>query len=129
MRTLFVIIIAIFWLNPAISQETVIRGKVIDAESGDPIPFANVVLQGTSIGSPTDFEGYYEIKGEAASDTVVVSYIGYERKKKLYVKGIVQTINFQLLPEATSLGEFVITAGRTENPAFPIMTMRDMRFI
>ena len=103
------------------AQETVIRGKVIDAESGSPIPFANVVIQGTSIGSPTDFEGYFEIIGEAASDTLVVSFIGYERKKKLYKKGITQTINFQLFPEASSYGEFVITSGKIENPAFEIM--------
>ncbi len=105
----------------AFSQQTIIRGKVIDAESGDPIPFANVVLQGTSIGSPTDFDGLYEIKGEAESDTIIVSYIGYERKKKVYVRGITQTINFQLLPEANSLGTFVVTSGKQENPAFPIM--------
>jgi hypothetical protein len=104
-----------------LSQQTVIRGKVTDAETGDPIPFANVVLQGTSIGSPTDFDGYFEINGEAESDTIIVSYIGYERKKKTYVKGIAQTINFQLLPEANSLGEFVVTSGRQENPAFAIM--------
>ena len=104
-----------------IAQQTVIRGKVIDAETGDPIPFANVVIQGTSIGTPTDFDGYYEIIGEAASDTLIVSYIGYERKKKIYQKGVTQVINFQLNPEATSLGVFVVTAGEAENPAFPIM--------
>lgn len=103
------------------AQETVIRGKVIDAESGSPIPFANVVIQGTSIGSPTNFEGYFEIKGEGESDTLVVSYIGYERKKKTYKKGVTQTLNFQLLPEASSYGEFVITSGKIENPAFEIM--------
>ena len=105
----------------AYSQQTIIRGKVTDAETGDPIPFANVVIQGTSIGSPTDFDGYFEINGEAESDTIIVSYIGYERKKKTYQRGITQTINFQLQPEANSLGEFVITAGKQENPAWAIM--------
>jgi len=119
---LYLIFIAFLFQVVIVSaQQTTIRGKVIDAESGSPIPFANVVIQGTSIGSPTDFEGYYEINGEATSDTLIVSFIGYERKKKVYKKGISQTINFQLSPETTSYGEFVITAGKTENPAFPIM--------
>ncbi len=121
LRTHLIFILNLFTVLQAFSQETIIRGKVIDADSGDPIPFANVVIQGTSIGSPTDFDGYYEIKGEAESDTIVVSYIGYETKKKVYTRGIIQTINFQLRPESTSLGEFVITAGKQENPAFPIM--------
>ena len=121
MKVYLFIIFSLIQTVSVFAQETVIRGKVIDAESGSPIPFANVVIQGTSIGSPTNFEGYFEINGQAESDTIIVSYIGYERKKKLYQKGITQTINFQLNPETTSLGEFVITAGKTENPAFAIM--------
>jgi len=119
-RTIWVLA-GIFTVLQAYSQETTIRGKVTDAETGDPIPFANVVLQGTSIGSPTDFDGYFEFQGEAESDTIIVSYIGYARKKKVYQKGITQTINFQLIPEANSLGTFVVTAGKQENPAFAIM--------
>lgn len=121
LKRLTLLLLGLFAAFQAHSQETIIRGKVTDAETGDPIPFANVVLQGTSIGSPTDFDGYFEIKGEAESDTIVVSYIGYERKKKTYERGITQTINFQLMPAANSLGEFVVTAGKQENPAFAIM--------
>ena len=121
MKNYLIILFSLITLSPLLSQ-TVIRGKVIDAETGDPIPFANVVIKGSTVGSPTDFDGYYEIKGDAESDTLVVSYIGYERKMKVYQRGITQTLNFQLTPEATSLGEFVITPGKkSENPAFPIM--------
>ena len=105
----------------SVQGQTIIQGKVTDAESGDPIPFANVVIKGTNIGTPTDFDGLYRIEGQAESDTLVVSYIGYETKYKVYKKGVTQTINFQLKPEATSLDDFVIVAGKQENPAFPIM--------
>ena len=101
--------------------QTVIEGKVTDSSTGDPIPFANVVIKGSGVGSTTDFDGFYQINGDAKSDTLVVSYIGYERKMKVYEKGISQVINFQLNPEATNLGDFVIVAGKQENPAFPIM--------
>ena len=101
--------------------QTVIEGKVTDSSTGDPIPFANVVIKGSSVGSTTDFDGFFKIKGDAESDTLVVSYIGYERKEKRYEKGISQVLNFQLNPEATNLGDFVIVAGKQENPAFPIM--------
>lgn len=121
MKRITLLLLGAFISLQVFSQETIIRGKVTDTESGDPIPFANVVLQGTSIGSPTDFDGYFEIKGQAESDTIVVSYIGYERKKKIYKKGVTQTINFQLAPEANSLGEFVVFAGKQENPAFAIL--------
>ncbi|MFT6053554.1 MAG: hypothetical protein ACJAS3_000751 [Roseivirga sp.] len=105
----------------AFGQQTIIRGKVTDAETGDPVPFANVLIQGSNVGTPTDFDGNYEIIGEAASDTVIFSYIGYETRRKVYERGIAQVINVQLNPEATSLADFVITSGRAENPAFAIM--------
>lgn len=101
--------------------QTVIMGKVIDAETGDPIPFANVVIKGTNIGTPTDFDGFFRIEGEGESDTLLVSYIGYAQKKKVYEKGISQTINFQLEPESTTLNEVVVYARKQENPAFAIM--------
>ena len=103
------------------AQQTIIRGKVTDAESGDPVPFATVVIQGSQVGVPTDFDGNYELKGEAASDTVLFSYVGYETRKKVYTKGITQVINVQLQPSATNLGDFVVLSGRAENPAFEVM--------
>ena len=102
----------------AISQTTV-SGKVTDAETGDPIPFANVLLVGTEVGAATDFEGYFSISTDALADSIKVSYMGYEPMAKPLQRGEEQTVNFQLLPTAYGLSEFVFQAG--ENPAYPIM--------
>ena len=101
------------------AQETTVKGKVIDANSGDPIPYANIIFQGTTIGGTTDFDGNYQIKTKSPSDTLVVSYLGYKTKKKSVTKDIEQVLNFQLEEESTSLQEVVIIAG--ENPAFEIL--------
>ncbi|MGE0772209.1 MAG: DUF5686 family protein [Cyclobacteriaceae bacterium] len=101
------------------AQETIVEGKVTDANSGDPIPFVNVVFKGTSIGATTDFNGHYQIRTLNASDSLLASYIGYKVRVKGVQKGIKQTINFQLEEDVISLQEVVITAG--ENPAWAIM--------
>ena len=101
------------------AQETIVKGKVIDANSGDPIPYANIIFQGTTVGGTTDFDGNYQIRTKTPSDTLVVSYIGYKTKKKFVTKGITQIINFQIEEDATSLQEVVVLAG--ENPAFEIL--------
>jgi hypothetical protein len=119
--TICSVLLALWCISHCVFGQTIIEGKVTDAETGDPIPFASVYFQGTTIGVPTDFDGFYRIKGEAKSDTLVVSYIGYETKTKAYQKGVTQTINFQLNPEATALSDFVVTAGKVENPAFDIL--------
>lgn len=101
------------------AQEITIRGKVTDATSGDPIPFANVLFKGTTIGTTTDFEGNYVLKTSNPKDSLLASYIGYRQKVKAVVKGKDQVINFQLDEEVTRLKEVVFLAG--ENPAFEIL--------
>lgn len=103
--------------------QTTITGKVTDANSGDPIPFANVVFKGSSIGTTTDFDGNYSLKTPTPSDSLQASYVGYKVKIKKVKKGVAQVINFQLEELSTNLEEIVLTAG--ENPAFEILRRVD----
>ncbi len=101
------------------AQETVVRGKVIDAETGDPIPFVNMVFVGTTIGITTDFDGYYQVKTDQPVDSISASYIGYVSRKKPIKRGVSQQINFQLKQDLVNLKEVVFVA--EENPAYDIM--------
>jgi hypothetical protein len=101
------------------AQQTIIKGKVTDAESGDPIPFVNVYFKGTEIGTTTDFDGYYILKSTSPTDSLIASYIGYIKRAKAFEKGKENQINFQLTPELFRLDEFVVYPG--ENPAFEIL--------
>ncbi|MCH1585004.1 MAG: carboxypeptidase-like regulatory domain-containing protein, partial [Flavobacteriales bacterium] len=44
-----------------LNAQGIIRGRVNDAQTNDPIPFANVVVQGETVGTTTDFDGNYEL--------------------------------------------------------------------
>ncbi len=101
------------------AQETVIKGKVTDANSGDPLPFVNVFFQNTTIGVTTDFEGNYELRSASPTDTLMATYVGYKPRKKTVEKGRTQTVNFQLEEDITRLQEIVIRPG--ENPAYEIL--------
>ncbi|WP_445383399.1 TonB-dependent receptor domain-containing protein [Robiginitalea sp. IMCC43444] len=61
-------------------QTGAIVGKVIDREmNDDPLPFANVLIKGTTKGTTSDFDGLYEINGlDAGTYTLVFSFLGYE---------------------------------------------------
>jgi hypothetical protein len=96
-----------------------LKGKVTDAETGDPIAFASVFLQGKTSGITTDFEGNYLLTVSSLGDSLSVSYLGYTKQTKALEKVSEQTINFQLWPVAFELGTFVFESG--ENPAFEII--------
>lgn len=56
-----------------------LRGNVFSKESGEPISFANVSLEGTSMGSDTDQEGFFNIPEIPPGEyKVIASYLGYE---------------------------------------------------
>lgn len=99
--------------------QTVVKGKVTDAQSGDPIPFANIIFQGTTSGTTTDFDGNFTVKTTDVTDSLVVSYMGYTTRVRKIQRGVSQTINFQLEEVATALREIVVEAG--ENPAYAIL--------
>lgn len=66
----------------AFAQTGRIAGVVVDAGTGDPLPGANVMIQGTSIGAASDVEGKFVIPyAPAGSQILVTSYIGYDRQE------------------------------------------------
>lgn len=95
--------------------QTVVQGKVTDAQTFEPVVFANVIFKGTVIGVKTDFAGNFTLSGKTLGDSVSVSFIGYETKTVGIRPGTVQTIDIQLHPALYTLQEVKITPG--ENPA------------
>ncbi len=81
-----------------------VSGTVSDANG--PLPGASVVVQGTTNGTQTDFDGNYTLNNVGASATIVVSYIGYSTQE-IAVNGQT-TINVTLAEDAQALDEVVI---------------------
>jgi hypothetical protein len=109
----------LFFSATLVAQETIVQGKVIDANSGDPIPFVNVVFKGTSNGATTDFDGNFLIKSSQPTDSITASYIGYKARTKAIKPAVRQTVNFQLVEDVVNLQEVIVRAG--ENPAYEIL--------
>lgn len=101
------------------SRHTV-KGRITDAASGDPVPFASIAIKGTTFGCSTDFDGFYSLNFSPPVDSIWVSCIGYATKSKaLTSDSAVQVIDLQLVASAQQLKEVRIFAG--ENPAWAIM--------
>jgi len=85
-------------------QEKTVSGIVSD-NNGQPLPGANILIQGTTKGVQTDFDGKYSIAVNQGA-VLVVSYIGMTTKK--VTVGINSTINIVLNEDAASLDEVVV---------------------
>jgi hypothetical protein len=104
--------------NTSFSQ-TVITGRVFDVTNSEPIPFAQVRIVGTQVGTSTDFDGKYKLETKLKADSLEISYTGYASKKFKIKNGIVQTINAGLDVEGVKLDMVNVKPG--ENPAHKII--------
>lgn len=114
-----ILVLIILSASVVLAQKTVVQGRVTDANTGDPIPFVNLIFTGHSTGTTTNFEGFYQMEIGLKADSILCSYIGYKPKTKPVINGITQTINFQLDENIINLDEIVFVAG--ENPAFEVL--------
>ena len=105
---LLLILFAFFTFRFGQAQMTVVSGKVIDKETKEPMPFANIQFKGTKTGTTTDINGNYKIETYYASDSLVASFIGYTPQAKKIKKEIKQIVNFELSTSSIIMEEFVV---------------------
>ncbi|WP_299431289.1 SusC/RagA family TonB-linked outer membrane protein [uncultured Maribacter sp.] len=89
-----------------LAQEKTVSGTVSD-QDGLPLPGVNIVIQGSTSGTQTDFDGNYSINA-SEGQTLMFSYIG--QKTTTAVVGASNTINVKLQEDAEALDEVVVTA-------------------
>ncbi|MEA3443364.1 MAG: TonB-dependent receptor [Bacteroidota bacterium] len=99
----------------------IIRGKVIDKGTGEELIGATIYLDGTTIGTTTDFDGKFSLNSPLGTHTIVCSFISYETIKitEIDVKeNEVTVLNFQMGYATLGLEEVIVQAKeirRTEN--------------
>ena len=95
----------------SVYSQTQISGSVMDSGSMEAIPGVNVIIDGTNIGTVTDFDGNFVINtSQDAPLTLVVSYVGYSAER-VSVTSANQNINV-MLSAGQNLEEIIVSASR-----------------
>ncbi len=110
-----VLLIALFALLWA-GETGRITGRVVDAETGEPLIGVNIIIEGTDLGAATDETGSYLIFNiPPGTYTVVASYIGYQTVRKtgvLVIPDQTTTVDFKLRPTVIEVGPVEVRAKR-----------------
>lgn len=74
-------IIILFAYTATFAQTGIIQGKVINGINNEPLPFATVAIQGTTIGATTDIDGLFKLdKLAPGTYTIEASLVGFKKK-------------------------------------------------
>ncbi|MCP4520784.1 MAG: carboxypeptidase-like regulatory domain-containing protein [Cytophagales bacterium] len=109
--------LSVLW---SFAQTTTIEGVVTDANTQEPLPFVNFLVE-QEIGGMTDIEGKYQITipSNVTSDSITFSSFGYYSQVKKFVKGNTQVIDVVLENQDVILDEVVIEM--PENPSYIVI--------
>lgn len=107
----------LFFTTIMFSQKGAVKGTVLDKDTGEPIIFGNVILEGTTYGANTDYDGHFVIaKVPDGEYKLIATYIGYDSvAQEVKVIGGRPTIsNLYMSSSGVNLAEINISAERQQ---------------
>ncbi len=119
-RFLFLTAIGFFVCSLASGQQ-LIRGKIIDSLSLQPVAFANLSLEDGKSGTTTEIEGNFSLTiPQGYTGLVYITHVSYQTRI-LPLSYLKNNQIIAVLPGSTQLMEVVVTGTKEENPAFRII--------
>ena len=110
--------------------QATVKGFLRSKDTGEPVMFASVALEGTSFGVISDIEGFYSLSRiPAGSYTLVVSSMEFEgvSEKVELIDGKILSRNFLLAENVIQLGSAEVNADREEQTTRVNMSVETIR--
>lgn len=115
-------ILFLLFAVPTVFSQTKVSGIIVDKKN-EPIPFANVIFQGSSEGIVSNEDGRFYLESQKDYTAIEVSFMGYVTKEVVLTKKVSYEMKV-VLNEEEVLKEVVIYTGKTSkknNPALDIL--------
>ncbi|MFW5758081.1 MAG: TonB-dependent receptor [Bacteroidota bacterium] len=103
-QLILVLLLKVYFTGAISAQNGTIKGKVFNETNGEPLPFTNIVIDGTTIGSTSDLDGNFTFTGlEPGFVRLRATSVGFEEKVT---------------------EEFMVTNARTANVDIPMQEIK-----
>jgi len=79
-KNIYLFILFLFTSLSVLCQVTLVKGKITDQATNEPIPFANIVFKNSTIGTISDINGLFELQTSTGSSQIEISFVGYKPK-------------------------------------------------
>ena len=106
-KLFFILLLLLNFINLVTAQNVNVKGTVIDKTSGSPMPYVNVMVKGTTIGTITGNNGTFNLSS-SNTGILVFSFIGYKTVEIPFKNG--EIINIEMDTDALNLDEVVMVA-------------------
>ncbi len=117
LRVLYLSVALMLVSISAFSQKGTVRGNVFDIETGEPIIYGNIILEGTTYGNNTDLDGFFSLSGIPAGNyKLMATYLGYDtvRVDVAITDGGLLYERINLTESAFELGTAIVSAKKEQ---------------
>jgi len=114
----YLILLALLGVSAG-SSAGIIRGRVTN-EKNEPLPYATLLVKGTTEGTTTNAAGEYQLELPDGAYNIVCQYMGYRKEERSVNVSGNQVLDFQLQPLSLQIREVTIKGGG-EDPAYAII--------
>ncbi|MBS1606156.1 MAG: TonB-dependent receptor [Bacteroidetes bacterium] len=94
-----------------VAQQTGLKGRVVNARTGEPVSDASIMIKGTHTGVSTDAAGNFSIEGGSGRYTIIISHIGYTSREMAVSAG--QDRLTIAIEQSSAQGDEVVVTGYT----------------
>ncbi len=110
------------------AQTGILKGKITNQYTNEPIGFANILIEGTDLGTTSDFDGNYEIENvPPGTYDITASFIGFNSVTEYEIQILTarpEVVNFELTETASELEEVVVKAAPFKRPPESPLSLR-----
>lgn len=102
---------------------TEVRGRVIDANTEEAMPYATIKFDGTNLGTISDINGNFRVQTEEAVTSVTITLIGYNTVTIKVNPGRATELSVRMEEAGTDLKEVVVKSGKYRNKNNPAVEL------
>ena len=103
-RSLLLVALLLMGCLQLLAQTRTIKGEVTDAQNGDPLIGATIMVEGEKGGTVTDFDGNFVLQVSSSAKKIMVSYIGYIDK----ILAVSENMKVKLESDSKALADVVV---------------------
>jgi hypothetical protein len=130
MKTIKILLIIALFPIAVFAQKATLTGKIVDAVSNEPLPFVNIIVSGTFIGTTTDLDGNFTLRGlDPGFIRLEASFVGYKQALSSEIEVSVanaNTIEIKMEAQNEQIEEVVVKASpfrKTEESPVSLRTI------
>ncbi len=105
------LIFSILLIGLPLFGQTTVSGRLLDADTNQPIPYANIGVPEKAVGTVSDDNGHFALSGISVTDEIVFSSIGYATLR-LRAEEVGEDASISLEPKAYNIDQIDIQASK-----------------